>query len=209
MANGTIVIIDYGMGNLGSIRNMFKHIGVTAVISSQPGDVAAAGKLILSGVGAFDSGMTNLEKMGMIPVLNRRVLEDRIPVLGICLGMQLLSESSEEGRMPGLGWISGKTVRFSFNQEDGKLKIPHMGWNTVDVVKPCPLFDGMYADPRFYFVHSYHVDCSHPDDMLCRTHHGYDFVSAVARENIYGVQFHPEKSHKYGMKILENFAGRV
>lgn len=209
MTDSSIVIIDYGMGNLGSIRNMLKHLGVTAAISSQADDVAAAGKLILSGVGAFDSGMTSLENLGLIPLLNKKALVDKVPVLGICLGMQLLSESSEEGHMPGLGWISGKTIRFSFDRNNEKLKIPHMGWNTVESVKPCPLFEGMYDNPRFYFVHSYHVVCNHPDDVLCRTHYGYDIVSAVAHENIYGVQFHPEKSHKYGMKLLENFAGKI
>ena len=192
-----IVIIDYGMGNLGSIHNMLKHIGIEAIITAGISDAEEADKLILSGVGSFDNGMKSLADLGLIPVL------------GICLGMQLLSESSEEGELPGLGWIHARTIRFSFAQNDGHLKIPHMGWNTVDLKKPSPLFESMFAEPRFYFVHSYHLICDNHDDELCLTHHGYDFASAVARDNIFGVQFHPEKSHKFGMRLLENFIRRV
>ena len=204
-----IVIIDYGMGNLGSIYNMLKHIGIEAIITARTNDAEKADKLILSGVGSFDSGMKNLADLGLIPVLNRKVLEDKIPVLGICLGMQLLSETSEEGVLPGLGWIQAQTVRFSFARNDGHLKIPHMGWNTVELKKSSPLFEDMFAEPRFYFVHSYHLRCDNHDDELCLTHHGYDFASAIARDNIFGVQFHPEKSHKFGMRLLENFIRRV
>jgi len=204
-----IIIVDYGMGNLGSIYNMLKHLGIQATITSKISDVELADKLLLSGVGAFDNGMRSLADLGLLPILNRKVLENKTPVLGICLGMQLLTEKSEEGERPGLGWIQGKTVRFSFLKNDGHLKIPHMGWNTVDLKKANPLLEGMFAEPRFYFVHSYHLVCDRPEDVVCLTNHGYDFASIVNRDNIFGVQFHPEKSHKFGMKLLENFIRRV
>jgi len=204
-----IIIVDYGMGNVGSIHNMLKHIGVASLITDKVEDVTRADKLIFSGVGAFDNGMKSLAELGMIPILNRKVLEEKTPVLGICLGMQLLSEKSEEGQLPGLGWIQARTVRFSFPDNDGHLKIPHMGWNTVEITKAGPLFEGMFAEPRFYFVHSYHLVCDDHKDELCLTHHGYDFASVINRDNIFGVQFHPEKSHKFGMKLLENFIRRV
>jgi glutamine amidotransferase len=202
-----IIIIDYGMGNLGSIRNMLKKIGTPAEISSDPSKISSAEKLVLPGVGAFDHGMTNLSARGLIPLLNRRVLDEKCPILGICLGMQLLSQSSEEGNLPGLGWIAGKTRRFQFLKGMASLKIPHMGWNEVKAADGAPLFIGFDETPRFYFVHSYHVCCDHSEDILATTFYGYDFVSAVKHENIMGTQFHPEKSHKFGMRLLKNFVG--
>jgi len=204
-----IVIVDYGMGNLASIQNMLKHIGVRAAISGDAAAVESAGKLILPGVGAFDSGMKKLHELGLVPVLDRRVREDAVPVLGVCLGMQLFTRCSEEGTASGLGWIAAGTRRFAFRGEPARLKVPHMGWNAVAVNKPSVLFHEMHEEPRFYFVHSYHLVCDDEEDVLCRTHHGYDFASAVERGNVYGVQFHPEKSHKFGMKLLENFARRA
>jgi glutamine amidotransferase len=200
-----IIIIDYGMGNLGSIRNMLKKIGAPAEISSDSSEILKAEKLILPGVGAFDHGMRNLSDRGLIAVLNQRVREEKCPILGICLGMQLLTQSSEEGNLPGLSWISAKTRRFQFSPEMGSLKIPHMGWNEVKPVAAAPLFLGFEETPRFYFVHSYHVRCDHSEDILATTFYGYDFVSAVKHENIMGTQFHPEKSHKFGMRLLKNF----
>ncbi len=199
-----LVIVDYGVGNLGSILNMLKKIGVKAAVSSRGAEIAAADKLILPGVGAFDSGMAALDRSGLIPLLSKKVMQEKIPVLGICLGMQLLTRRSAEGKLPGLGWIDGETVKFSFpNQRE--LKIPHMGWNGVSVRREDPLFCNMPDDPRFYFVHSYHVVCKDARDVAATTQYGYDFTSAVAKGNMYGVQFHPEKSHKFGMKLLENF----
>ena len=201
-----IVVIDYGMGNLGSIMNMLKKVGADAVLSSGPADIEKAGKLILPGVGAFDSGVKNLSDFGLIPVLNHKVIEDKTPILGICLGMQLLTKRSEEGNLAGLGWIDAETVKFKFDGiQSVRNKIPHMGWNTVEITQKSWLFDGMYPEPRFYFLHSYHVDCGDEEDILTRTSYGCSFVSSIIRGNIAGVQFHPEKSHKFGMKLLSNF----
>lgn len=203
-----ITVIDYGIGNLGSIANMLKKIGTEAVVSSELTVINRADKLILPGVGAFDNGMKNLAERGLIPLLNTKVLRDKTPILGLCLGMQLFTQRSEEGELPGLRWLEAQTVCFELNQQHAHLKIPHMGWNTLQVCQPHPIFADMEADMRFYFVHSYHVVCAEVRTVLAQTHHGYDFASAVAKENIVGVQFHPEKSHKFGMKLLRNFAER-
>lgn len=205
-SRATIVVVDYGMGNLGSIMNMLKKVGARAIRSSSASDVEKAGKLILPGVGAFDAGMRSLSDLGLVPVLNRRVIEGKTPILGICLGMQLLARGSEEGQLPGLGWVDADVLKFRFDGiHDKGLKIPHMGWNTVEVTAESRLFDDMGPDPRFYFVHSYHVRCNNEENVLARTFYGYEFVSAVTRDNIAGVQFHPEKSHKFGMRLLGNF----
>lgn len=208
MPSAPIVIIDYGMGNLGSIANMLKKIGSSAVISSDTQVIVQAEKLVLPGVGAFDHGMTRLNETGILPVINERVLEGGVPVLGICLGMQLMTQRSEEGELPGLGWIEADTVRFQFGPEQAELKIPHMGWNTVRIARDRELFAPVDADPRYYFVHSFHAVCRHAEDVLTWTHYGYEFVSGFSRANITGVQFHPEKSHKYGMTLLKNWAAR-
>jgi glutamine amidotransferase len=201
-----IVIVDYGMGNVGSIFNMLKKVGCKASISRDPSEIMEADKLILPGVGAFDEAISNLQQSRLVPVLNRRVLEDRCPVLGICLGMQLMSKRSEEGKLPGLGWIEAETRRFCLGSEQGHLKIPHMGWNLVDVLDSTGIFAGFEEPPRFYFVHSYHVCCDDRADVLATSTHGDTFTSAVRKNNIFGTQFHPEKSHKYGMRLLLNFA---
>ncbi len=200
-----IVIVDYGMGNLGSIANMLKKIGVAARISSREEDIVSADKLILPGVGAFDNGMNSLRMRGLDKILEKRVLQDGIPILGICLGMQLFTEKSEEGVERGLGWIEGETIRFCLEEVKQSLKVPHMGWNEVLVNGSSPLFTHSDAIPRFYFVHSYHVRCAHPSDVAATSTYGIDFTSAIHRNNIYGTQFHPEKSHKYGMTLLKNF----
>jgi glutamine amidotransferase len=199
-----IVIIDYNAGNPASILNMLKRAGKEAVISSEKSVVEQASKLILPGVGAFDYGMNNLLNSGLLQTLNQKVLEQRVPFLGICLGMQLLMAGSEEGREPGLGWIEGQAVRFDNTHPN--LKVPHMGWNFLQMKKESRLFTGMFEDPRFYFVHSYFVRCSQEADVLCTTDHQTPFVSGIEKGNIAGVQFHPEKSHKYGICLLKNFA---
>jgi glutamine amidotransferase len=202
-----ITIINYKMGNLESVLNMLKKVGVKGKITSDADEIMEAEKLILPGVGAFDAGMACLGELGLIEVLNKKVLEQKTPVLGICLGMQLFTKKSEEGSMAGLGWIDAVTQKFSFRGGEKKLKVPHMGWNTITQKKPSRLLDDSGGETRFYFVHSYHLVCAKESDILAATNYGYDFVSAVESENVFGVQFHPEKSHKFGMRILRNFAG--
>lgn len=203
-----IAIVDYGMGNLGSVANMLRRLGVPACITGDPVCVARADKLILPGVGAFDQGMRSLGSRGLVDVLRERVLEQGVPLLGICLGMQLLTRGSEEGSLPGLGWFEADTVRFRAPvQSPGSgqtLKIPHMGWKPVAVRKPDTLFKGLEAGARFYFVHSYHV-VGDPEDIVAVAEHGDEFVAAIEKDHISGVQFHPEKSHRYGMALLRNF----
>ena len=201
-------IVDYGMGNAGSILNMLKRIGMAARVSSHAAEIAESERLILPGVGAFDTGMQHLRESGLIDVLNRKVLEERVPTLGICLGMQLLMRSSQEGREPGLGWIPGATVGFPANGL-GELKVPHMGWNTVLVCRNNSLFRGLEQGARFYFVHSYYVSCDRDEDVLAWTTHGVRFASSVQQGNIVGTQFHPEKSHRFGMHLLKNFIDTV
>ena len=204
-----IAIVDYGMGNLGSIANMLKKVGAQSTISSDPQIITAADKLVLPGVGAFDNGMRNLAQRGLAELLNAQVLQHKKPILGLCLGMQLFTRASEEGQLKGLGWINAQTVRFKFDQANADLKIPHMGWNTLRIHRLHPLLADLEKDARFYFVHSYHLICNDPESALATTTYGYDFASVVAQDNILGAQFHPEKSHKFGMKLLKNFAERV
>jgi glutamine amidotransferase len=197
-----VVIVDYGLGNLGSIENMLKKINVKCKISGETDDIYAAEKLILPGVGSFDDGMKNLNDKGLKEVLNKKVIEERTPILGICLGMQLMTNGSQEGVLPGLGWIDAESLKFSFS--DRTLKIPHMGWNLTHAAKDNTLF-GNYDEERFYFVHSYYVKLNEANDELAYTEYGVRFTSSFQRDNIYGVQFHPEKSHKFGMSLLRNF----
>jgi glutamine amidotransferase len=200
-----IAIVDYGVGNLGSIQNMFTRIGAQSLITSESETIENSDKLVLPGVGAFDTGMNNLERLGLITILNKQVLERGVPILGICLGMQLFSSGSEEGSAPGLGWIEAQTIRFHFD-EDSNLRIPHMGWDSLDVRQSGSILDGRSDESRYYFVHSYHVRCKHESNVLATTNYGIVFHSAVIKENIIGMQFHPEKSHKFGMKLLRNFS---
>lgn len=199
-----MIIIDYGVGNLASIQNMLKKIGEEAFISSNPSQISSAKKLILPGVGAFDTCSQQLAESGLIPIIKKKTLEDKTPVLGVCVGMQLLFEGSEEGKLSGLGWIKGTVVKFDELRLNGKLKVPHMGWSDAKLLKPSRLFENI-NDPRFYFVHSYHAQVQDQGDALLSSNYGYDFVSGVERGNILGVQFHPEKSHVFGMRLLENF----
>lgn len=199
-----MLIPDYGCGNLASIVRMVSKVGGEVAITSNASDLACADKIILAGVGAFDHGMAGLRDGGWIDALNEAVLVRRVPVLGICLGMQLMCKSSEEGQLPGLGWVDAEVRRFNL-QHDSSLKVPHMGWNTVTVAKANPLISVDQGEQRFYFVHSYHVICDNPNDTLAIARHGYNFTAAFGHENIFGVQFHPEKSHKFGMALMKKF----
>ena len=201
-----ITIIDYNTGNLGRIKNMLKHLGISSQITNDKEVIEKAEKLILPGVGHFDYGMQQLNKSNLIPLLNKKVLEDKTPILGICLGVQLFTEYSEEGTEKGLGWIKGKTISFDKSKLSSNQKIPNMGWADVYDYKQSKLFENMPEDPRFYFVHSYHLELDNPTDFLVTSNYGYEFAAGIEHENLLGVQFHPEKSHKYGMKMLENFA---
>ena len=199
-----ITIIDYGMGNLGSIKNMFKRIKVESEITGDIQQIARAKKILLPGVGAFDAAMKKIADSGLREILDKKAIDEKVPVLGICLGMQLLTRSSEEGKLQGLGWINADTLKFKFS--DPSLKIPHMGWNRVYIQSESQLIEDLPDEPRFYFVHSYFVNCDSPQDVVTTTNYGSSFHSIIQHENIYGAQFHPEKSHKFGMKILENFS---
>jgi imidazole glycerol-phosphate synthase subunit HisH len=199
-----ICIIDYGVGNVSSVRNQLNRLGHSPVIGNTPNIIAAAEKLILPGVGHFNHGMENLENTGLIELLNKKVLQNLTPILGICLGMQLMTEHSAEGERPGLGWIKGGAHKF--NSSQSQLKVPHMGWNSIEITNVnSPLFKDVKSDSSYYFAHSYYIECDKSEDIICETTYGNRFTSGVAKGNIYGTQFHPEKSHAQGVTILKNF----
>ena len=203
-----IVVLDYGMGNVGSIINMLKKIGEKAIVSNDKDTIEKANKIILPGVGAFDMGMKQLEELGLTEIIKNHAIKNAKPLLGICLGMQLLGRKSEEGVLPGLGLIPFDNVRLSFNDSLG-LKIPHMGWDrAVFVENDVPLLNGLESPQRYYFVHSYLAVCDLQENSIMECDYGYKFTVAVQKANIYGVQFHPEKSHSFGMEILKNFVER-
>ncbi len=200
-----IVIVDYKTANIGSIVNIFKRIGVPARVAETPAQLAGATHLLLPGIGHFDTCARNLRRAGFAEALQQPVLERRIPLLGICVGAQLLTRGSEEGDEAGLGWIDAETRRFPDLPRDD-YKVPHMGWNLATATQPHTLFEGFEKTPRFYFVHSFHMQCDRPESQLASTEHGLQFASAIVQGNVAGVQFHPEKSHRYGMQLLRNFA---
>lgn len=197
-----ITIVDYGVGNLGSIYNMFKRVGVPAIIAGDVESLSRAEKILLPGVGAFDHAMRQIDQSGLRDVLNQKAMVERIPILGVCLGMQLMTRGSEEGSLPGLGWIEADVRRFPV---DKTLKVPHMGWNVVREAKPSGLTHNLPAEPRFYFVHSYFVQVDKADSSLLRTTYGVEFDAAFEVGNLLGAQFHPEKSHRFGMQLFKNF----
>lgn len=200
-----IVIVDYGVGNLGSLVNMFKKIGVPVSVESDLEALQSAKKIVLPGVGAFDTAMSKINAApGLRGVLDRIALIDKKPILGVCLGMQLLTNGSDEGGLSGLGWISGRAHRFP---SIPGVKIPHMGWNIAQPVSTHSLTNGADYDSRYYFAHSYFVRVDNKEDSIMKTHHVIEFDSAISHENISGVQFHPEKSHRFGLQILRNFTG--
>jgi glutamine amidotransferase len=200
-----ITIVDYGVGNIHSIVNMLRALGFKSRIAKDASEIGNAERLILPGVGHFDYGMRSLRSRGLVEALQQRVLGDGIPILGICLGAQLLTRGSEEGHEPGLSWIAGNTVAFDRARLGSSLRVPHMGWANTWQVRETPLTTALPADARFYYVHSFHLTCDNDDDAAFMAHHGYEFVAGFHRENILGVQFHPEKSHRFGMQIIRNF----
>lgn len=200
-----IAIINYGLGNLTSIRNMFKRIGCDTVITDNKEEIRNASKLLLPGVGHFKKGMSNLNSTGLAELLNEEVKEKGKPILGICLGAQLMTAHSQEGDVDGLGWVNATTIKFDAEKLNG-LPVPHMGWADVKAKQGHELWDNIPENPRFYFVHNYHFLFDNPDLITATATYGYEFACAFHNDNIYGAQFHPEKSHKFGMKVLENFS---
>jgi len=199
-----IVIIDYSLGNVRSIYAKIDQMDKDVMISREKSDIEVADSLILPGVGAFDAGMHNLKALDLIDILHKKIMQEKIPVLGICLGMQLFTKKSEEGVQEGLSYIDGETIRFRFTH-DTPMHIPHIGWNTIQKKREIPALFDIADHSRFYFVHSYHVVCNARDDIAATTNYGYDYPSIIQSENILGVQFHPEKSHKQGITLLKNF----
>jgi glutamine amidotransferase len=199
-----IIVVDYGVGNLSSVGNMLRKAGGDAKVSRDPGEVLAADKLLLPGVGHFDRGMKMLNASGLREAVDRYALELRRPVLGICLGAQILGKGSEEGDEPGLGWIDMACRRLLAMPG---IRVPHMGWNQITRKKPSSLLDRLSEDARYYFVHSYHMECVQAEDVLASAVHGIEFTCAVQRGNIMGTQFHPEKSLSHGLALMRSFVG--
>jgi len=201
-----IGIIDYGLGNVRAFANVYKILNIPTVIVTKPSEFKNVSKAILPGVGAFDYAMKKLEDSGLKPVLDEIVLAHHVPVLGICVGMQMLARSSEEGALPGLGWIDGEVIRFNPSSLSHSMRVPHMGWNNIKPVKLNSLLKGLDFDVRFYFLHSYYFQSHRCEDVIAVTDYCGEFACAVNSGNVYGVQFHPEKSHQWGIRLLENFA---
>jgi glutamine amidotransferase len=199
-----VTIVDYGLGNIQAFLHIYNRLNIPTSVAKTPEEVSSARRLILPGVGAFDWAVARLGASGMRPALERAVLEEKRPVLGVCVGMQMMARSSEEGKLPGLGWIEATVKRFDENMSAG-MPLPHMGWNDVHPGSFACLFNGMDA-PRYYFLHSYYVAPDDPSDALATADYGGEFAAAVRRGNVYGTQFHPEKSHRWGVELLRNFA---
>ena len=200
-----ITIIDYGLGNIQSFANVYKRLNMPCSIATNPKELEPAQKLILPGVGAFDHAMTLLQDSGMRETLDELVLDKKIPIIGICVGMQILANSSEEGALNGLKWIDGEVKKFDVPHLPFKTGLPHMGWNNVNPTENEPIFEGLDSSSRFYFLHSYYFSCNNASNVIATADYGVEFCCTVKRDNIYGVQFHPEKSHSNGITVLKNF----
>jgi glutamine amidotransferase len=198
-----IVIVDYGLGNIRSIKHKLEKYNYTVSLSNKANEIESAGLLILPGVGNFKVGMENIKNLDLIKCLNNAVLKKKKPIIGICLGMQLMTSYSEEGNCAGLNWINARTKKFFF--EDSKFKIPNVGWRTNELLKPNYYFNQIPKDKYFYFTHSYYVDCKKKEDVIAQSYYGHKFTSVFQKDNIFGVQFHPEKSHLNGFRLLLNF----
>ena len=201
-----ITIIDYGLGNIRAFVNVYERLNIKTKVAHNAEDIKDATKIILPGVGAFDYAMKQLNASGMRDELDNKVLGEKIPVIGICVGMQILANSSEEGILPGLGWIDGEVKLFDTTKIPHKTRLPHMGWNNINPVNGHDLLNGLDAQSRFYFLHSYYFVCHNENEIISTTEYGISYASAVNRENIFGIQFHPEKSHSNGIQLLKNFA---
>ena len=201
-----IAIVDYGLGNIRAFSNTYKRMNIDTQVVTRADELRSASKVILPGVGAFDHAMALLQASGMRETLDELVLRRKVPVLGICVGMQILAEGSDEGQLPGLGWIAGRVRAFKSVPQSAGLPLPHMGWNDVQPIAGLRLFDGLETDARFYFLHSYFFECAQADGTAATAAYGIDFSCAVRSDNVYGVQFHPEKSHHFGAQLLKNFA---
>ena len=201
-----IALVDYGLGNIQAFANIYKRLGIEVRAASDPADLHRASKIILPGVGAFDWAMTRLKESGLSEALDEEVLVKKKPVLGVCVGMQMMAQSSEEGILPGLGWIDAEVKKFSHHNGSGKMQLPHMGWNDVESGDSTDIFQNLPENQRYYFLHSYYFAPDKPEEILARTDYHGQFASAVRSGNVFGVQFHPEKSHKDGIQLLKNFA---
>lgn len=201
-----ITIIDYGSGNIKAIANIYEKLNVKYTIATKPEQVIGAEKIFLPGVGAFDETISKLDSTGFREILDLEVLQNKVPIIGICVGMQILAESSEEGTLRGLGYIKGKVKKIDIASLKHKPKLPHLGWNTIAINKENVLLNNIDPDLGFYFLHSYYFECEDENDILTTTSYGKEFASSVVHENVYGIQFHPEKSHQNGITLLHNFA---
>jgi glutamine amidotransferase len=200
-----IALVDYGLGNIQAFANIYRHLGIEAAPARTADDLRAASKIILPGVGSFDWAMTRLQASGLRDALDKEVLEAKKPVLGICVGMQMMARSSEEGKLPGLGWIDATVVKFDARLLKSKTHLPHMGWNDAIPLRTDTIFSGLDA-PRYYFLHSYFMKTDREENVLATSNYGVTFTSAVQAGNVFGTQFHPEKSHQWGVRLLKNFA---